>query len=132
MTRRWCTAGILILLASASGCSVVKHTAGGGPTGVVSGDVLAGPTCPVQTTDTAGCAPAPVVGSVEFWQGDTSTGEVSIREDGSFSVNVPVGTYSVKVVANATNGFPVCKESTITVQADTTQQLHIECDTGIR
>ncbi|MFM2078610.1 MAG: hypothetical protein RJA49_2500 [Actinomycetota bacterium] len=132
MTSRRRAAGILILFASVSGCSVVKHTASGGPTGVVQGDVLAGPTCPVQTTDAAACAPAPVAGSVEFWQGDTSTGEVSIREDGSFSVNVPVGTYTVKVVVTATNGFPVCKDSTLTVNADTTQQLHIECDTGIR
>ncbi len=111
---------------------MVKHSAGGGPTGVVKGDVLAAPTCPVQTTDTAACAPVPVEGRVEFWQGTTSTGEVSIRVDGTFSVNVPVGAYTVKVSTSSTTGFPVCADTDVTVAAGTTQELHIECDTGIR
>jgi hypothetical protein len=122
--------GVLLLVLS--GCSLVRHTSSGGPTGVVTGDVLAGPTCPVETSDGTGCDPVPVVGEVQFWQDGENTGEVSIRNDGSFSVNVPVGDYVVKVVPSSTNGFPVCKDSSVSVAAEGTHELHLQCDTGIR
>ena len=106
MRHRAVAATIVALLLS--GCAVVRQTGSGGPTGVVKGDVLAGPTCPVVSEGSTGCDPVPVEGMVEFWQNGESKGEVSIRIDGTFSVNVPVGEYTVKVVPASTNGFPVC------------------------
>lgn len=121
-------AGLLLLC----GCSVVRQTGSGGPTGVVKGDVLAGPTCPVVSEGSVGCDPVPVEGKVEFWQGAENKGEVTIRIDGTFSVNVPVGKYTVKVVPTSTNGFPVCTDTTVTVTSAGLHELHLDCDTGIR
>ncbi len=115
-----------------SGCSVVRETGPGGPTGVVKGDVLAGPTCPVVSEGSTGCDPVPVEGLVEFWQDGENKGEVSIRIDGTFSVDIPVGEYVVKVAPSSTSGFPVCRDTTVTVTAEGTYELHLDCDTGIR
>jgi uncharacterized protein YceK len=129
MNSRVAALAVVVLL---SGCSVVRQTGSGGPTGVVKGDVLAGPTCPVVSEGSVGCDPLPVEGKVQFWQGSENKGEVSIRIDGTFSVNVPVGKYVVKVATASTNGFPVCKESTVTVTSAGLHELHLDCDTGIR
>jgi uncharacterized protein YceK len=129
MSARAVVVAVVVLL---SGCSVVRQTGSGGPTGVVKGDVLAGPTCPVVSEGSKGCDPVPVEGLVEFWQGGKNKGEVSIRIDGTFSVNVPVGDYTVKVAPRSTNGFPVCKDTTVTVTAEGMHELHLDCDTGIR
>jgi uncharacterized protein YceK len=131
MTSRLVAVAFAVVL-MASGCAVVRQTGSSGPTGVVKGDVLAGPTCPVVSDGSTGCEPVPVEGKVEFWQNGESKGEVTIRIDGTFSVNVPVGDYTVKVAPVGTNGFPVCKDTTVTVAAEGTHELHLDCDTGIR
>ena len=130
MRHRAVAAAIVALLLA--GCSLVRQTGPSGPTGVVKGDVLAGPTCPVVSSGSTGCDPTPVQGRVEFWQGERNTGEVTIRVDGSFSVNVPVGEYTVKVAPSSTNGFPVCNDTTVMVTSAGLHELHLECDTGIR
>lgn len=129
--RRSLVPVILVVLFTAGGCGLRSESTPAGPTGTVTGDVLAGPTCPVETSDGTGCEPVAVEGRVEFWQGDQRKGEVTIRVDGTFSADMPPGDYTAKVVP-ATTPFPTCTDAPVTVAASATTVLHLQCDTGIR
>lgn len=114
-----------------AGC--LTRTAGPAePTGTVRGTVLAGPTCPVETEGGTGCDPMPVQGDVQFWDGRSKVGDVTLARDGTFTADVPLGTYTVRVVPAGDSGFPVCRDSQVTVVATGTPPLSLECDTGIR
>lgn len=129
--RRSLTAVLPVLALAIGGCAAERSVGPGAPTGRVTGDVLAGPTCPVETSDGTGCEPVAVQGVVEFWQGDERKGEVSIQLDGSFSADVPAGDYTARVVPS-TSPFPTCADAPVTVTASATTELHLQCDTGIR
>lgn len=119
------------LAVAVSGC-LVRTDGEGGPVGAVTGIVLAGPTCPVETSDGTGCDPVPVQGTVEFWDGDERIGEVTIAQDGTFTADVPVGSYTLRVVPAGDSGFPMCQDVPMTVVEDGNPPLSLECDTGIR
>lgn len=141
MDGRRLVRGSALLLASLgagvlwSGC-LTRTTGTGEPTGRVTGTVLAGPTCPVVSavTDgvTDGCDPVPVEGKVQILRDGEVIGEVTIGRDGSFSVDVPLGSYMAKAVPASTTGFPVCSDVPLVVEATGNPPLAIDCDTGIR
>ena len=129
MGRGAVVGALLIMLA---GCSLDRETSPGPPTGVLRGDVLAGPTCPVESTNAVNCEPAPVGGTVQVWQGDANVGEVSIRVDGTFRMDIPSGEYDLKVVTSDATGPLVCEDSPVTIVAGAASEVHLRCDTGIR
>lgn len=101
-------------------------------TGGISGYVHTGPTCPVQRMppDPA-CADRPyanvkvsatnVAGKEYLGQTDSS---------GNFSLPVPSGTYTVKVIS--ANMLPRCEQKQAEVLVNKFTAIDISCDTGIR
>ncbi len=103
----------------------------GGPSGQVSGRVLAGPTCPVEQPGVLNCEPKPVQGIVQFRKGDRVVGSVVIDAVGDFAIEIPVGTYTV-TVDTGDNIFPTCSKVEVEVRANADSVAEIFCDTGIR
>ena len=77
-------------------------------------------------------AAVPVGGTVEVWKGDVNVGEVSIRVDGTFRMDIPGGEYTLKVITSDSTGLLVCEDAPVTIVAGATTEVHLSCDTGIR
>jgi hypothetical protein len=106
------------------------HSASVGPaTGVVTGRVTAGPTCPVERVGHA-CLPMPVVADVQARAAGRVVASGRSRADGTYRLDLPGGTYTV--VAVTPNLLPRCPARTVTVTAARTISGDIACDTGIR
>ena len=102
-----------------------------GTNGRLSGHALAGPTCPVERPGDPNCQPKPVLGSVQFAQGEHVVSTVRIDASGGFAAEIPAGTYTV-TVDTGDNPFPVCAPVEVEVRADANAVVEISCDTGIR
>jgi hypothetical protein len=106
----------------------------GGANGTLTGDVVAGPTCPVQKAGTT-CQPKPVANrDVKILD---SSGKVvaTTKTDasGHFSVALAPGAYVIQVAIVA--GQPGMRQTTpgnVTVTTGQTVNVKIELDTGIR
>ncbi len=133
----------LVCLASAS-CGSQSLSGGSGTpstssvVAVVSGSVVAGPSCPVESASHP-CPPRPLAGvlveAVAASSGGTvSSGKVSAKartaDDGSFSLTVPAGAYDVEV--GSSGPYPRCRPVTVTLSRGAHHHLVISCDTGIR
>ena len=106
------------------------HSASVGPaTGVVTGRVTAGPTCPVERVGHA-CLPMPVVADVQARAAGRVVASGRSHADGTYRLDLPGGTYTV--VAVTPNLLPRCPAHTVTVTAARTISGDIACDTGIR
>lgn len=107
---------------------------GEGELGTISGAVVAGPTCPVQTAEDP-CPPRPVAGGAVSIQTPSGVEVAHAVTDagGRFTVRVAPGTYVVRVAAST---GPLYGGQTtpgdVTVVAGQTTQIQIELDTGIR
>ena len=99
--------------------------------GRVNGRVLAGPTCPVERPGDLNCQPKPVQGKVQFAQSDQVVGSIPINADGSFTLEIPEGTYTV-TVDTGDNIFPICSPVVVEVRVNFDAVIEIICDTGIR
>lgn len=99
--------------------------------GRVNGRALAGPTCPVERPGDLNCQPMPVQGKVQFAQRDQVVGSISIDADGSFTLEIPEGIYTVTVDIGD-NIFPICSPVEVEVRANFDAVVEIICDTGIR
>ena len=73
----------------------------------------------------------PVQGKVQFAQRDQVVGSVPINADGSFTVEIPEGTYTVTVDIGD-NIFPICSPVVVDVRVNFDAVVEIICDTGIR
>ena len=139
----YASGGLVILagLVSAS-CGSQSLGPGGGPGGpasaIVTGFVLAGPSCPVATP-TRSCGARPLSGvMVEAMVGaaaasvapGSARSQTRTRPDGSFALALQAGTYHLEVKSSDT--FPRCQPVTVTVAAGAHRHLDIHCDTGIR
>lgn len=133
-----------------AGCGV---SAGAGLTGTIAGDVVAGPTCPVEQADNP-CPNRPVADrQVTIFAASAATGaatagaatagatmqsgnpvaSATTDANGDFSVRVPPGDYVVQVMAGP--GMLGLRQETsgaVIVTADQTTTVHIVLDTGIR
>jgi hypothetical protein len=58
------------------------------------------------------------------------TSQVRTGRDGSFTLTIPAGRYTVEV--RTPGPLPRCNPVTVTVAANTHRHLSITCDTGIR
>ena len=103
----------------------------GGSNGRVSGRALAGPTCPVEQPGDTNCEPKPVQGTIQFTQDGDVVSTVRINAGGDFTVEVPVGIYTVKVDIGDSI-FPLCTPVEVEVRANAESVVEILCDTGIR
>lgn len=104
--------------------------------GSVRGEVLLGPVCPVERTppDPA-CAPRPFETTINVWS--TVTGStykpVATNAAGEFRLSLAPGSYGLKVSDHSNASlYPRCSEVAIVVVAKKSQNVTINCDTGIR
>jgi hypothetical protein len=98
----------------------------------INGYIHTGPTCPVQRVPPdPNCADRPYADAV-IVATNSAGKQYKGQSDaaGNFSVAVPAGTYTVKVIS--TNTFPRCEEKAATATANNMLSLDISCDTGIR
>ncbi len=131
------TAGGAISLQSESGSpltadqrAVLAATSG---TSGIGGEVLAGPTCPVERPGDSACAPRPVEGAVLVVK-DASGNEVArftTDASGLFRVNLAPGTYTV--AAQPVSGIMgTAAPQQVTVAVGNLKMVSLGYDTGIR
>lgn len=101
--------------------------------GRVSGSVMAGPTCAVQSADEP-CDDLGIVATITF----TMIREdaeflyertVTSASDGSYSIELAAGDFSVTVTSDSAMS---CDNATVTVIDREVVTLNLSCDTGIR
>lgn len=113
--------------------SATKKIAGNGN---VVGHVLLGPVCPVERIppDPA-CAPRPFKTTINVWSMWTGSSYQPVPTDanGTFKLSLAPGKYSL-TASNPTGGslYPRCTQITFSVVAKKTQNVTVNCDTGIR
>jgi hypothetical protein len=101
--------------------------------GILMGEVVAGPTCPVATAEQP-CPPRAVPNRLILVEtpGGAIVTRVTTDQRGRFRVMLAPGTYRVLVPQNG-NPFPTQRTpQQVTVIAGKTMQVLIELDTGIR
>jgi hypothetical protein len=126
-----------------------------GPHGTITGDVVAGPTCPVEhaedpcadrpvpdrqvTITTSGSTPpnVPPPNAAPYTAQTTPTAppaaSTTTDANGHFSVDVPPGSYVVRVAAGlGLLGMRQITPGNVTIAAGQTTYIKIELDTGIR
>jgi hypothetical protein len=119
-----CTEGLL-------GCGQVT---GAGPTGTISGDVVAGPISPVERVGTP-TATVPVTNRAVVIKAKDGAEAARTTTDaqGHFSVSVTPGDYDVQVaIVPGTVGMRQQTPGDVHVIAGQTTQITIQLDTGIR
>ena len=99
----------------------------------ISGVVLAGPTCPVQTPNDPACDDQPYAATVVVMTADGrfTVTRFTAGSDGRFRVPLFPGTYLLDPLSG-TSGFPVSSPQTVTVRPGAFTDLMISYDTGIR
>jgi Carboxypeptidase regulatory-like domain len=95
----------------------------------LTGTVVAGPTCPVEQAGSP-CPPQLWTGTVQATAADGHAYETATANDGSFSLALPPGSYTVVAVTGA--GLPRGVPQTVTVNTGTPRTITLEVDTGIR
>ncbi len=102
--------------------------------GVVEGKVLLSPTCPVERIppDPA-CAPRAYQTTIQIEPTKPLGSSISISSDasGAFKVSLNPGTYTFKPEGGASM-LPTCPAMSVSVLANQTQTINLDCDTGIR
>jgi Carboxypeptidase regulatory-like domain len=136
-------APLILALALAAGLALAAcGVSGGGGTGTVpgpnegtlAGQVLAGPTCPVERAENP-CPPRPVPGRHVDVQ--TPGGQVVATATtdtlGNFTVTLAPGTYVVRVPSTPPSIYPrQTAPVNVTIRAGQTTHVQIVLDTGIR
>lgn len=101
----------------------------------ISGQVLLGPTCPVEKIppDPA-CAPKPYQTAIQvIVLGSPSSQTFATAKSnaqGYYELSLPAGQYALQPSGGAT--LPRCETKEITVKAGLDQIVNLSCDTGIR
>lgn len=100
------------------------------PAATVTGQVLSGPSCPVETEESP-CPPTPVSGVVvQVLQGGDVVATATTDSDGAFTVTAPPGESLVK--ASATEGLPSEDSKEVDLVAGETTTVKLLLDSGIR
>jgi hypothetical protein len=115
--------GMLLIGVVVSGCSSSAATY------LVTGTALATPGCPVERPGEK-CPPLPVVAPIVFLNGDKEVARVTSGADGSFTISLAAGSYSVQV-QTPEGAPPTCPTTPLTVSTGPVT-IAIECDSGIR
>ena len=135
MSTRACRSAVYVLLVTvasvllaACGTRTEPSTPSSPPTGVVTGRVTAGPTCPLERAGSP-CPERPVVAEVQAQAAGQMIASTRSGTDGTYRLELPDGTYTV--VAITPDVLP-CADRTVTVADTQTTIADISCDTGIR
>ena len=103
------------------------------PTGIITGQVLLGPICPVERfpPDPA-CNPQPYQTKIDIFYGASKIPYRSIETDsvGSFTLSLIPGRYVLQ--ARGGSIYPRCSNLLVQVIASTTAKAVVNCDSGIR
>jgi hypothetical protein len=111
-----------------------QSAADAGSLGTIAGDVVAGPTCPVESIEDP-CAPKPVPDRkvLILTPGGAIAATTTTDANGRFSVRVAPGSYTVRAEAGPGKlGLNQVSPGDVTVRAGATATVRIELDTGIR
>lgn len=124
-----CCVGAAVLV---GGCGTSAGTGAppsSGPRGTLLGQVVQGPSCPVQRSGHE-CPPTPVKDAqIEVRAGTSSVSSTSTDEHGHFAIRLPYGRY----VVQATGPQPLRSSTTATVRVDRpTTRVLLSIDSGIR
>lgn len=130
LRRFWPALAISVALALAA-CTQIGP---GGPQGTLVGDVVAGPTCPVEKAGNP-CPPRPVPNrqvTIETSVGDVAA-TVTTDAQGHFTVHLPPGHYVVRVaIIPGQVGLRQVTPGDVIIVAGQITSITIELDTGIR
>ena len=111
-----------------AGCGLVPTQPGAAA--AVRGMVVAAPGCPVERTDSP-CPAFHVAGAIVVAsRGDTKVTGVRSAQDGSFTLSLPAGTYTL--TATAPGGYQSSASKVVDVPADGDVTVTITLDSGIR
>ncbi len=102
---------------------------------LISGQVLLGPTCPVQRIPPdPNCADKGYETTVQVIEAGTSKNSpftmVKTDKAGRFNIMLPPGQYTLQPTGGKT--LPRCETKNITVLPNTNLQVNLSCDSGIR
>jgi hypothetical protein len=119
----------VLLLASCGKAAPPSDTA---ELGTVSGRVLAGPTCPVETTASP-CPDEPLPGEVvRLVAGDTVVVSGTSDAQGAFTLQAEPGAYRLMWAPQGDVGIRFAKPVEVTLVAGRTVTADLLVDTGIR
>ena len=125
---------VLVMLFALAACGVSGPGGSSAGQGTLVGDVSAGPTCPVQSTDHP-CPPKPIANArvtIETPSGGAVVATATTDAQGHFSVSLPPGDYRVRVEPG-NGGLPRQDQpQNVTIRAGATTSVRIQLDTGIR
>ena len=132
MRRRCALVGLLLGL----GACACASASGQAQTSGISGRVVAGPTCPVETVPPrARCAPRPLKATLRIHAVGSHAPATSVRSgaDGRFRVRLSPATYVVRPMPVNGSPFPRAPASfTVKVHTGHFAYVTITYDTGIR
>lgn len=101
--------------------------------GVIHGQVILGPICPVERIppDPA-CAPKPYVTRIDirYLVSDAPYKSLVTDSSGGFTLSLEPGAYVLSTKGGST--YPRCNEVPVNVVTGKTQNVTVNCDTGIR
>lgn len=102
-------------------------------TGTITGNVVLGPTCPVQKIPPdPNCTDKPYQTSIDITETKNgSTYVVATDSGGNFTTQLTPGTYTIKPRSGGIK-FQSCQSQSVTVVAGETKNIALSCDTGIR
>ena len=122
------------LNSSLIGNAPIDYTETGG-LGTINGSVLLGPTCPVvKDPPEDQCADKPHKTNLALTTNDGAQviKEFSSDENGRFTVKAPPGEYSIRSAVSG-NIWPYCSSNKTTkINAGSSVETTVYCDTGIR
>jgi len=119
----------MVALAAAVVLTGCGPFADGGSAVVVTGQVLAGPSCPVERVGQP-CPPRPVPDAVVVAVvGDQQRGETTSDERGRFRLMLPAGRYTIR--ATNPGGYASTASAEVTVSTAPVQ-VTLTVDSGIR
>ncbi len=127
--KRFAPALMLVAVALAS-CAKAAP-AESGDTGI-RGEVVIGPTCPVETLNSP-CPPAPFPAKITVSRGGDIVAEFSTPPDGRFLIPLPPGTYTVEAKPLDENGIArMLPLPPVSVRSSGFTGVTISFDSGIR
>jgi hypothetical protein len=106
-----------------------------GDTGVVSGTVLLGPTCPVvKDPPDPSCADKPYETTIQVIAVGSPLSSpfkvINTDAQGNYTVTLPVGAYALQPQGGSV--MPRCETRDVTVTSGANLKVDLACDTGIR
>lgn len=106
---------------------------GAGSTGDsgVRGQVVLGPSCPVELVDSP-CPPRPLSTDIRVTRSGEEVTTVRSGSDGTFTVALPPGDYLLQPTGFEQGNYPFAKPLSVTVKPGEFTTVTLTVDTGIR